>query len=99
VSDEEIVRRELNDDDISKMRELVGDIKGKNVLVLNEDLEVVKNVSSFRLNTVDPKDAFILMATTATGSIIQAAEKLQSKAVAAQTFGKEFDTTIQLISL
>ena len=98
-SNEEIVRREINDDDISKMRELVSDIKGKNVLVLNENLEVVKNVSSFRLNTVDPKDAFVLMVSTATGPVIAASEKLQSKAVAAENFAKTFETTTQLVSL
>jgi DNA primase len=98
-SDEEISRRELSDDDISQLRELSSEIKGKNVLVLNEDLEIVKNVSAFRLNTVNAKDAFVLMADNATGSIIQAAEKLQSKAVAAKTFAKTFDTTAQLVSL
>lgn len=98
-SDEEIIRRELSNDDISKLREVASEIKGKNVLVLNEDLEIVKNISAFRLNTVSPKDAFVLMAATATDSIIQAAEKLQSKAVAAHAFGKGFNTDIQLVSL
>ena len=99
ASDEEISRREITDDDISKMRELVGDIKGKNVLVLNEDLEVIKNVSAFRLNTVNPKDAFVLMVNTATGPVIAASEKLQCKAVAAESFAKTFETSTQLVSL
>ena len=96
---EEISRREVDDEDIGKLRDLVSEIKGKNVLVLDNNLEVVKNVSVFKLNTVNPKDAFILMMNTATGSIIQSAENLKSKAVAAQTFGKGFETNIQLISL
>lgn len=95
----DISRRDIKDGDISRLRELTGEIKGKNVLVLNDDLEVVKNVSSFRLNTVNPEDAFILMVANATGSVIKAAEELKSKAVAAETFGKEFDTSVQLISL
>jgi len=96
---ETIIRRELNDDDIAKLKELASEIKGRNVLVLNEDLEVVRNVPVSRLNSVDAKDAFILMISGATGLVIQAAEKLQSKAVAAKTFGKVSDTNIQLISL
>ena len=95
----DISRRQITDDDISKMRELADEIKGKNVLVLNEDLKIVKNISAFRLNTVNPEEAFVLMADTATGSIIQNAERMQSKAVAAKTFGKGFDTNVQLISL
>jgi len=97
--EEDIVRRELNNEDISKLRELASDIKGANVLVLNEDLEVVKNVPASRLNSVDSKDAFVLMVSNASGSVIQNAEKLKSKAVAAKTFGKIPETDIQLVSL
>jgi len=96
---EEISRREITNDDISKLRELASEIKGKNVLVLNEDLEVVKNISALRLNSVNPKDAFVLMVSTATGLIVQAAERLKSKAVAAKSFGKNTETNIKLISL
>jgi DNA primase len=96
---EDVVRRELTDDDISKLREISSEIKGKNVLVLNEDLEVVKNVSVMRLGTVDAKDAFVLMVSSAAGTVVQAAERLQSKAVAAKTFGKVPETSIRLVSL
>jgi len=99
VPAEEIVRRELTDDDISKLRNLSSEIKGKNVLVVNENLEVVKNVSVLRLGSVDAKDAFVLMASEATGVVVQAAERLQSKAVAAKTFGKIPETTIKIVSL
>jgi len=96
---EDIVRRELTDDDISKLREISSEIKGKNVLVLNEDLEVIKNVSVMRLGTVDAKDAFVLMVSSAAGTVVQAAERLQSKAVAAKTFGKISETDVKLVSL
>ena len=97
--DEKVVRRNLSDADISKLRELAADIKGKNVLVLNEDLEVVKNVSALRLGSVDAKDAFVLMVSSATGAVVEAAERLGSKAVAASTFGKVASDKVQLISL
>lgn len=96
---EDVVRRELTDDDISKLRELVSEIKGKNVLVVDEDLKIVKNVSAMRLSSVNPRDAFVLVVSMATGNIIKAAEQLKSKAVAAQTFGKISDTSVKLISL
>jgi len=95
----DIERRELKDDDISKLRELASEIKGKNVLVVNDNLEIVKNVSVMRLGTVDAKDAFVLMVSSAAGTVVQAAEKLKSRAVAAHTFGKIPETSIQLVSL
>ncbi|MFH1452053.1 MAG: DNA primase DnaG [archaeon] len=94
-----IERRKVSDADVSRLRELTGEIKGRNVLVLNEDLKIISNVPSSRLSSVNPKDAFILMANNATGSIISSAEKLGSKAVAAKTFGKVDETDVELISI
>lgn len=98
-SPETIVRRELISDDVSKLRTLIPEIKGKNVLVLNDNLEIVKNISVSRLSSVDAKDAFVLMVSVASESVIQAAEKMKSRAVAAKTFGKASDTDVQLVSL
>jgi len=95
----DIARRELTDDDISKLRELASEIKGKNVLVVNDNLEIVKNVSAMRLGSVKADDAFVLLVSAASGNVISAAEKLSSKAVAAHTFGKIPETNIQLVSL
>jgi len=97
--EEEVVRRELSDDDISKLRELSSELKGRNVLVVNDNMEIVKNVSAMRLGSVDAKDAFVLVVSGATASVVKSAEKLKSKAVAAKTFGKDLDTDIQLVSL
>ncbi len=96
---ESIERRALNDEDRSRLRELSAELKGRNVLVLNESLEIVQNVPTSRLGSIDAKDAFILMVSSATGTVIQGAEKLQSRAVAAKTFGKIPETEIELISL
>ena len=96
---DKVNRRNLSDKDVIKLRELASDIKGRNVLVVNEDLEVVKNVSTSRLNSIDKNDAFVLMVASATSVVIEAAERLDSKAVAAKTFGKVSSDSIQLISL
>jgi DNA primase len=99
VVSEDIQRRELTNDDISKLRELASEIKGKNILVVNDKLEVVKNVSITRIDSVNPKDAFVLVVSNASGNVVEAAEKLKSKAVAANTFGKISDTNVNLVSL
>ena len=66
---------------------------------MNDDLEVVKNVSVLRLGSIDAKDAFVLMVAEATGVVVQAAERLGSRAVAAKTFGKVPETSVQFVSL
>lgn len=94
-----IARRELKSEDVLKLRDLSSEIKGKNVLVINDDMEVVKNVSALRLNSVDPKDAFVLMAGEASNTVIKAAENLGARAVAAKTFGKTTDANVEFVSL
>jgi|TARA_B100002003_G_scaffold229035_1_gene237891 DNA primase len=98
-SEKKFSRRELKDSDVSKLRNLSGELKGRNVLVLNEDLEVIQNVPSSRLSSLATKDAFILMVLNATGPVISGAEKLGSRAVAAKTFVKIPETNVELISL
>lgn len=92
-------KREVTDGDISVLRDMTDEIKGKNVLVVNEELEVIKNIPSSKLQTLRTKDAFVIMADNATNSIVEAAEKLKAKAVAAKTFGRINDSNVKLISL
>jgi DNA primase len=96
---ENIERRNLSETDIPKLKDLAEELKGKNVLVLNDKLDIVQNIPSSRLASVNRKDAYILLASTATNSLIESAEKLKSKAVAAKNFGRISDTNIELISL
>ena len=96
---EEIVRREVRDEDITKLRELSEEIKGKNVLVLNEDLEILENVPASKLSRLQTKDAFVLMADSVSMILVKGAESLKAKAVAAKTFGKIPKTNVQMISL
>jgi len=97
--DEPVVRRSLTDEDKSKLRELSSEIKGKNVLVLNENLEVIQNVPASRLSNLKTKDAFVLMTSTASPIVVGAAEKLKAKAIAAQSFGKVYSNTVELVSI
>ncbi len=96
---ENVVRREVRDDDITKLREKSSEIKGKNVLVLNEDLEILENVPTSRLSRLHTKDAFVLMADSVSLALVKGAEKLRARAIAAKTFGKVPTTDIEMISL
>jgi DNA primase len=97
---EEVVKkREITDDDISVLRDMADEIKGRNVLVIDQELEIVKNIPASRLQTLRVKDAFVIMVDTATIGIIKAAESLGAKAVAARTFVRIQDADIKLISL
>ncbi len=95
-----VERRTLKDSDISKLRELSGEIKGRNVLVINEDIEIVSNIPNSKVSNINPRDAYVLMVSNATKNIIEVAEKLGSKAVAAKVFNK-FDgrTSVEMVSL
>jgi DNA primase len=92
-------KRALTADDKAKLREFASEIKGRNVLILNEDMEVVKNIPASKLSFLKINDAFILMASNATGLIIQGAEKLKARAVAAKTFGKVPETDVEMVSI
>ena len=99
VVEETVARRDVRDDDISKLREMASEIKGKNVLVLDEDLNVLENVPASRLSRLQTKDAFVLMAEGATLALVKGAESLKAKAIAAKTFGRLPETNVEMISL
>tara|TARA_Y100000310_G_scaffold118516_1_gene117394 strand:+ start:4229 stop:5395 length:1167 start_codon:yes stop_codon:yes gene_type:complete len=92
-------KRDLTKDDKEKLRKMTSEIKGKNVVIFDENLEAIRNVPASKLNFLRIQDAFVLMADNATSRIIEGAEKLGAKAVAAKTFGKVHDTDIELVSL
>ncbi len=93
-------KREFTKHDREKLRSMADEIKGKNVLVLNSNLEIVKNVPASKLGFMRIDDAFALMTSSATAGIIVSAENLGARAVAAKSFGKVPDTTtIELISI
>ena len=93
-------KRELTKQDREKLRTLSGEIKGKNVLVLNSNLEIIKNVPASKLNFMKIDDAFVLMTSGATAGIIISAGNLGARAVAAKSFGKvPEDSKVELVSI
>jgi len=95
-----IQRRAITNEDKKKIRELGSEIKGKNVLILDENLSVIRNIPISRLSSTRTKDAFILVTSSVTTNIISFTENLNAKAIAAKTFGRiPQDTNIEFISI
>lgn len=95
-------KRDLTSDDKKKVRDLSGEIKGKNVTILDENLNFLKAVPVSKLNFLREENAFVLMVSHATEKVVEGAGRLKAKAVAAKTFGKisgDSADNIELISL
>ncbi len=91
--------KSLSKDDKDKLKNLSSEIKGKNVLVLNEKLEIVKNVPVSKLLYLKVDNVLVLMTNTATDSVVKGAEKLGAGYVVAKKFGKVNSSGVELVSL
>ena len=89
----------LAKEDKDKLRKLSDDLGGKNVLILDESLNVLHDVSVSKLSFMRVEKAYILLTSNASSSVIMAAENFGAKYVAAKTFGKVEDAKVELISL
>ncbi|MFA5361525.1 MAG: DNA primase DnaG [archaeon] len=99
-SEENIQKRAITNEDKKKIREFESEIKGKNALILDENLNVIKNIPISRLSSTRTKNAFILVTSSVTMSIINFAEDLNAKAIAAKTFGRiPQNTNLEFISI
>jgi DNA primase len=93
--------KKLGSDDKSELKELFSEIKGKNVLILGENLEVIRNVPISKLDYLQlDEQVWILMTDTAINSVVEGARRLGAKYVAARSFGK-IDSTdgVELVSI
>jgi len=93
-------KRELTEKDREKAKELGKEIKGKKkAFILDEDLKIVKKVSTTVLSRSINSNAFIVVSDgSATIPIIKASERNKVKAILARNFSTT-DTEIELISL
>ena len=79
---------------------LKSEIVGKNALVLGENLEILRNVPTSKLEFLRIEEpVWILMATATSKFLFEGAQKLGAKYIAAETFGRIDDPSIELISL
>ncbi|MFZ5955579.1 MAG: DNA primase DnaG [Nanoarchaeota archaeon] len=91
--------KKITSEDIENLRKLAEEVKGRNALILNQNIEVIKDVPISKLDFLRVRDAFILVANTANSSMVSAAKKLGIRYVAAKNFGKIDGNDVELISL
>jgi DNA primase len=91
--------KSLTKDEVSKVANLESELKSRNVLILNSDLETIRNVPSSKLDFLRVSDVFVLVTNSANSKIISSAEKFGAKYVFAKSFQKIDETSIELISI
>ncbi len=91
----------LSTEDKKKIKEMASEIRGKNVLVLGESLDILRNVPMSKLDYLRLEEpVWVLLTSFAAGGIIESAQKLGARYVAAQSFGKiDSANGIELISI
>lgn len=92
-------KKELTKEDKDKIKSLASEISGKDVLILNDSLEIIDRSSVSKAGYSRARGAFVLVTETATSSVINAAEYLRVKYIAAKAFSKVSETNIGFISI
>jgi len=91
----------LSADDKKKLKVLSSEVRGKNVLVLSESLEVLRNVPVSKLDYLRLEESiWVLLTEFASSAVIEGAQKLGARYVAAQSFGRiDNSEGIELVSI
>ena len=91
----------LSTEDKKKLRDIASEIRGKNVLVLNESLDIIRNVPVSKLDFLRLEEPiWVLLTSLSSNGVIEGAKKLGAKYVAAQSFGKIDNADgIELVSI
>jgi len=91
----------LSSNDKAKLKDLSSEIRGKNVLVLDEKLEIVRNVPISKLDYLRlDSQVWVLLTSLANNAVVEGAQRLGAKYVAAQSFGKVDSLNgIELVSI
>lgn len=94
-----VSEKKLEAKDKKNLKEISNNLKG-NLIILNEDLKIIKEVPSSRLRSVRLDETpWIVLVDNVTPSIIEGCEILGVKYLAAKTFGKIIDTKVELVSI
>ncbi len=91
----------LSTEDKKKIREIASEIRGKNVLVLGESLEILRNIPMSKLDYLKLEEpVWVLLTSFAANGVVEGAQKLGAKYVAAQSFGRIDNANgIELVSI
>jgi DNA primase len=99
VQESKVSEKVLSKEDKEKLRNLAGKLSGRDVIVLDENLDIMGTSSVSKAGFLRVRGAFILLTEEANTSVIVAAEKLNAKYVAAKIFNRVPETNVNLISL
>lgn len=91
----------LGSDDKKKLKDLSSEVRGKNVLVLSESLDVLRNVPISKLDYLKlDESVWVLLTGLASNGVVESARKLGARYVVAESFGK-IDSTdnVELVSI
>ncbi len=91
----------LGTDDKKKLKDLMSELRGKNVLVLDESLNILRNVPASKLAYLKIEEAvWVLFTETASNSVVEGAQKLGARYIVAQSFGKiDNNEGVELVSI
>jgi len=92
-------KTELTEEDLEKVRDFAKDLRAREVLVLNHNLDIVRDVPTSKLPYCRAYNVFVIITEHASSSIIEASERLGARYLAAKTFGKTEGTKLELISI
>lgn len=91
--------RALTKEDKDKLREMSERVSGRDVLILDENLEVLGTSSVSKAGFMRVRGAFIVLAEEANSAVVGAAERLGASYVAAKVFNRVPETGVNLVSL
>ncbi len=92
-------KKELTKEDREKIIELSKEIKGRDILILNSDLEIIKESPASKLSYLKIDNAFVLIAENTTRTLVEAAEKIGISYIAAKKFGNVKSDVVEFISV
>jgi len=100
-SQEEIKQSDkvLAKEDKGKLRDMAENLSDRSVLLLNSNLEVIRELPISKLPYFRARDVFVILANTANSMVAQAAEEYHAKYVAAKNFNRIESTSFELVSL
>jgi DNA primase len=93
------LKTSLTEEDKEKLKEIIESIKGKNVLVLNQRLEIVRDMPASKLPFSRAYNVFVVMAEHASTAVIDGAEKLGARYVVAKSFARTESESVELVSI
>jgi DNA primase len=92
--------KKISSSEKEKLKDLMSEIRGKNVLILGEDLQILRNVPASKVEFLRIEEpVWVLMASETSRALFAGAKKLGAKYIAAESFGRIEDSSIELISL